>query len=105
MSYEIVVLERRLGKVEVAVLEPIEHPQRGAPVSPSVTEVDHHGRVVAEEPPSLSDAADQLIVANQISEKHLHLDRPKPGLERPLRQHRDHIHHLIDRAPCDGSRP
>ena len=98
VALEVVVLERRLGQVEVTVLEPVQRPQRCPPVAPAVPEVDEERRVFADEPPALPDAADQLAIADEVAEEGLHLDRAEAELERAVEPARELVHELADRA-------
>ncbi len=65
MAGEVVMAQRRLGEVDVAVLDPAERPERVAPVAPAVAEVEHHRDLVAEEPASLANALDEARVGRR----------------------------------------
>ena len=85
VALQVVVLKRRLGEVQVAVLDARERPERVAPVVPAVAEVDHHRDVAAEQPPALADVVDELAVGREPSEERLHLDRAEAERRAPTR--------------------
>ena len=98
MAGEIVVLQGRLGEIDVAVAEAVEHPFGVVPIVPAIAEIDGHQDVVAEHPPALMDEADQLAVAHQVVEQHLHLDGAETGGQRLVELPADLRHQLADRA-------
>ena len=93
-----VVVQRRLGEVDVAVLDPAERPERVAPVAPAVAEVEHQRDVVPEQPSSLADALDETPVADEGLEQDLDLHRAEPEPEGALAARGDVVHHLAERS-------
>ena len=95
---EVVVAQRRLGEVDVAVLDPAERPERVAPVAPAVAEVEHQRDFVPEKPSSLADALDETAVADERLEQDLDLHRAEAEAEGPIAARGDVVHHLAERS-------
>ena len=82
VALEVVVLECRLGEVDVAILDAVQRPERCAPVRPAIAEVEHQRDPLAEHAPALADRADELGVGDEVVEETLHLHRAEAGLQR-----------------------
>ena len=86
VACEVVVVERRLGEEDVAVLDLLEDCERVAPVAPAVAEVEHEGDVVAEQAAALAHEVDEVAVARELAEEELHLHGAEAQGERRLEQ-------------------
>ena len=98
VALQVVVLERGLGEVDVAILDAAKRPERGAPVAPAVAEIEHERDVVPEHAPSLADGGDELGVGHEVVEKALHLHRAEAAFQGGIEATADVAHQFRERA-------